>query len=118
MAREPWPPDLAALAAQVESDRRRRLFTEAAFAIVGAGALLLLVVPRLPVHGVRRLGGGLLLGFGAWLDLAANREWKAAGSALSAGRPVDFGRLPGRLGSGFVTGVGLGLLLLELAHRR
>jgi hypothetical protein len=119
MAREQWPDDLAALAAQVESDRRRRRFTEAAFAIVGAGVLLLVVVPRLPVHGVRRLGGGLLLGFGAWLDLAANREWKAAGSALAAGRPVvDLGRLPGRLGSGLVTGVGLGLLLLELAHRR
>jgi hypothetical protein len=118
MTREQWPPDLAALAAQVESDRRRRLFTEAAFAIVGAGVLLLLVVPRLPVHGVRRLGGGLLLGFGAWLDAAANREWRETVHALSAGRPVAFGRLPGRLGSGLVTGLGLGLLLLEFVHRR
>ena len=80
--------------------------------------LLLLVVPSLPVHGVRRLGGGLLLGFGVWLDLAATREWKAATAAIADGRPVTFGRLPGRLQSGFLTGLGLGLLLLEFAHRR
>ena len=118
MAGEPGGPGFAALAAQIESDRRRRRFTEAAFAIVGAGVLVLMVVPRLPVHGVRRLGGGLLLGFGAWLDLAANREWRSAAAALSANRPVAFGRLPGRLVSGLAFGLGLGLLLLELAPRR
>ena len=118
MARESGDGGFAALAAQIESDRRRRRFTEAAFAIVGAGVVLLVVVPRLPVHGVRRLGGGLLLGFGAWLDLAANREWRSATAALSANRPVAFGRLPGRWASGLATGLGLGLLLVELAPRR
>ena len=88
------------------------------FLIVGAGVLLLLVVPRLPVHGVRRLGGGLLLGFGLWLDLAAAREWREANAAIAAGRPVAFGRLPGRVQSGILTGLGLGLLLLEFARRR
>ena len=116
MGREARSTDL--LAARVEGDRRRRRFTEVAFLIVGAGVLLLLVVPRLPVHGVRRLGGGLLLGFGAWLDAATNREWKQTVTAISAGRPMTFGRLPGRLGSGIATGVGLGLLLLELVPRR
>ena len=75
-------------------------------------------MPRLPVHGVRRLGGGLLLGFGLWLDVAADREWKGATHHLSAGRPVAFGRLPGRVVSGLVSGLGLGLLLLEFAPRR
>jgi hypothetical protein len=101
-----------------EAVARRRRFTEAAFVLLGAGVLLLLVVPRLPVHGVRRLGGGLLLGFGLWLDVAATREWRAAAAAIASGRPVTFGRLPGRLQSGIVTGLGLGLLLLEFAHRR
>jgi hypothetical protein len=103
---------------RAENDLRRRRFTEAAFLIVGAGVFLLLVVPRLPVHGVRRLGGGLLLGFGLWLDVAATREWKEAAAAIAAGRPVAFGRLPGRVQSGIVTGLGLGLLLLEFVHRR
>jgi hypothetical protein len=106
------------LADRAENDLRRRRFTEAGFLLVGAGVLLLLIVPRLPVHGVRRLGGGLLLGFGLWLDMAATREWKEAADAIAAGRPVSFGRLPGRLQSGLVTGLGLGLLLLEFAHRR
>ena len=74
------------LIARAENDLRRRRFTEAAFLIVGAGVFLLLVVPRLPVHGVRRLGGGLLLGFGLWLDMAATREWREAGAAIAAGR--------------------------------
>ena len=103
---------------RVENDLRHRRFTGAGFLIVGAGVLLLLVVPRLPVHGVRRLGGGLLLGFGLWLDVAATREWKEAAQAIAAGRSVTFGRLPGRVQSGLVTGVGLGLLLLEFVHRR
>jgi len=106
------------LADGAENDLRRRRFTEAAFLIVGAGVLLLAIVPRLPVHGVRRLGGGLLLGFGLWLDVAATREWREAAAAIAAGRPVAFGRLPGRLQSGIVSGLGLGLLLLEFAHRR
>ena len=106
------------LADSVESNLRRRRFTEAGFLIVGAGVLLLLVVPRLPVHGVRRLGGGLLLGFGLWLDVAATREWKEATQAIAAGRCVTFGRLPGRVQSGLVTGLGLGLLLLEFTRRR
>ncbi|HZQ79942.1 MAG TPA: hypothetical protein VFE55_21620 [Acidimicrobiia bacterium] len=76
------------------------------------------MVPRLPVHGVRRLGGGVLVGFGLWLDIAATREWKQATAAIAAGRSVTFGRLPGRVQSGLVTGLGLGLLLLEFAHRR
>jgi len=97
---------------------RRRRFTEAAFLIVATGVLLLLVVPRLPVHGVRRIGGGLLLGFGLWLDVAATREWREAAAAIAAGRPVSFRRLPGRLQAGMVTGLALGLLLLEFAHRR
>ncbi|HVW33015.1 MAG TPA: hypothetical protein VHL53_10790 [Acidimicrobiia bacterium] len=118
MPREPGDGGFIALAAQVESDRRRRRFTEVAFALVGAGVVLLLVIPRLPVPGVRRLGGGLLLGFGAWLDLAAAREWRAVAAALSANRPVAFSRLPGRLVSGLAMGIGLGLLLLELAPRR
>ncbi|HEY4410881.1 MAG TPA: hypothetical protein VGO87_13460 [Acidimicrobiia bacterium] len=80
--------------------------------------LLLLVFPQLPVHGVRRLGGGLLVGFGLWLDRAATREWRAAASAIAAGRSVTFGRLPGRVQSGLVTGLGLGLLLLEFTRRR
>jgi hypothetical protein len=101
-----------------DSDRRRRRFTEAAFLIVGAGVLLLLVVPRLPVHGVRRLGGGLLLGFGLWLDMAAGREWRETAAALACGRPVTLRRLPGRVWSGLLTGVGVGLLLLEFAPRR
>ena len=106
------------LADRSENDLRRRRFTEAAFVVVGAGVLLLLVVPRLPVHGVRRLGGGLLLGFGLWLDLAATREWREANAAIAAGRPLAFGRLPGRVQSGILTGLGLGLLLLEFARRR
>jgi hypothetical protein len=106
------------LIARAENDLRRRRFTEAAFLIVGAGVFLLLVVPRLPVHGVRRLGGGLLLGFGLWLDVAATREWREAAAAIATGRPVSFGRLPGRVQAGIVTGFGLGLLLLEFAHRR
>ena len=104
--------------ARAENDLRRRRFTEAAFLIVGAGVFLLLVVPRLPVHGVRRLGGGLLLGFGLWLDVAATREWREANAAVAAGRPVAFGRLPGPVQSGILTGLGLGLLLLEFARRR
>lgn len=118
MARESFEDDFAVLAAGIESDRRRRRFTEAALAIVGAGVVLLLVMPRLPVHGVRRLGGGLLLGFGLWLDVAADREWKTATHILSAGRPVAFRPLPGRVVSGLVSGLGLGLLLLEFAPRR
>src|SRR5437667_7512482 len=39
-----------------------------------------------------RLGGGLLLGFGLWLDMAATREWREAGAAIAAGRPVAFRR--------------------------
>jgi hypothetical protein len=74
MFERPLPPESSAPARPAEIDRRRRLFTQAAFLIVSAGVVLLLVAPRLPVHGVRRLGGGLLLGFGVLLLEFAHRR--------------------------------------------
>ena len=118
MSERPLPRESSAPRRQAEIDRRRRLFTEVAFLIVGAGVVLLLVVPRLPVHGVRRLGGGLLLGFGLWLDMAANREWKELATARATDRLLTLGPLPRRFRSGIVTGLALGLLLLEFAPRR
>jgi hypothetical protein len=114
----PLPPESSGPARPAEIDRRRRLLTEAAFLIVSAGVVLLLVAPRLPLHGVRRLGGGLLLGFGLWLDVAANREWKELATARPTDRPLTLAPLPRRFRSGIVTGLALGLLLLEFAHRR
>jgi hypothetical protein len=111
---------LVEVAPETETDllRRRWVFTEAAFLSVGAGVLLLFVAPPLAVHGLRRLGGGSFLGFGAWLDVAATREWKESARALSAGRRVSLPGLPDGVRSGVAAGLGLGLLLLAVVHRR
>jgi hypothetical protein len=101
-----------------ENDQRLRSFVEVSFLLVAVGVLSLFVLPRFPVHGVRRLGGGALLGFGGWLDFAAHREWKENSVAIAQDRTPWIGLLPRRAHAGLLAAAGLAALALLAGHRR
>lgn len=101
-----------------EDDQRLRSFVEISFLLVAVGVLSLFVLPRFPVRGVRRLGGGALLGFGGWLDFAAHREWKENTAAIAQDRTPWVGLLPRRAHAGLLAAASLAAVALLVGHRR
>ena len=106
------------LALQRQNDRRQRVLLETSFALVAVGVLVLFRLPRLPVVGVRRFGGGALLGFGGWLDFAAHRAWKDCAAAIEGGFPQAPRRWPRGLHVGVEATFFVASVLLLFAHRR
>ncbi len=102
------PPDSGGAASESEPDVRfmhanERTFLawiRTALALIATGVAAAELLPKLSVPYGRRTLGLPLIGLGAYVAIAAYRQWQANERAMRAGEPLPHSRMPTVLAAG------------------